>query len=92
MLCCELGHFVCTVSVVSVDVDRCSKYHGSEFPEGINNTEYTFKLDNESKDLCTIATPFGLYPYNCLPMGVMVSPDIAQERMECLLKGIDDVC
>ena len=24
-------------------------------------------------------------------MGVMVSPDIAQEVMECLLKGIDDV-
>ena len=39
---------------------------------------YMFKLDEESCNLCTIVTPFGLYRYARLPMGVLESPDIAQ--------------
>ena len=52
---------------------------------------YTFVLDDESKDLCTIATPFGLYKYNRLPMGICQSPDIAQEIMELVLHDIIDI-
>jgi Reverse transcriptase (RNA-dependent DNA polymerase)/RNase H-like domain found in reverse transcriptase len=51
---------------------------------------YTFKLDDESKELCTIATPFGLYRYRKLPMGICQSPDIAQEVTEKVLRNISD--
>ena len=49
---------------------------------------YTFELDNESSELCTIVTSFGLYKYRKMPMGINQAPDIAQEMMERTLKNI----
>ena len=49
---------------------------------------YTFKLDKESQDHCTIIKPFGKYKYLRLPMGLKYSPDIAQVSMENVLPDI----
>ena len=46
-------------------------------------------LDDESKELCTINTPFGLYHFNRLPQGAKVFPDLAQAVIEKILQDID---
>ncbi|KAL7512882.1 hypothetical protein ACHAXN_010000 [Cyclotella atomus] len=51
---------------------------------------YTFEVDEESQDLCTIITPFGKYKYMRLPMGLKCSPDIAQATTENILGDIED--
>lgn len=52
---------------------------------------YTFELDESSKNLSAICTPFGNYRYNRLPMGVNQSPDVAQEVMENLFRSFNEV-
>ena len=52
---------------------------------------YTLELDDESKELCMLAMPFGLYHYKRLPMGVLPAPDVAQEIMERVLGHLENL-
>jgi transposase InsO family protein len=52
---------------------------------------YTFALDEESANLCVINTPFGLFRYNRLPMGVTVAPDFAQQIMDSIFRDLPEV-
>ena len=51
---------------------------------------WIFELDEESKDLCTIVTPFGAYRNCRAPMGLKNTPPFAQAQMEKVLRGIEE--
>ena len=52
---------------------------------------YTFVLDEPSSWYCVVITPFGKYRYLRLPMGLCLSPDVAQEAMMNLLGDVQDL-
>ena len=57
----------------------------------LNMGYYHIELSSESKELCTITTPWEKYEYQRLPMGLCNSPEIFQEKMSELLAGLDTV-
>ena len=53
---------------------------------------YCFELDQSRKSMCIITTLFGNFAYTRLPMGVKISPDVAQAYMVEMLQGIPSEC
>ena len=50
---------------------------------------YCFQLDEESQKICVISLEEGNFAYTRLPMGVKISPDVAQAYMSEILHGLD---
>jgi hypothetical protein len=57
----------------------------------LNMGYYTIRLHPDSQKLCTIVTPFGKCQYLRLPMGILCSLDIFQEKMSDLMQHLDFV-
>jgi len=55
----------------------------------LNMGYYTIRLSPESQKICTIIFPWGKYQYQRLPMGVSCAPDVFQERMSDLMRGLE---
>ena len=49
------------------------------------------ELNPASREMCTIALPFGKYEYQQLPMGLCNLPDIFQDKMSELMEGLNFV-
>ena len=52
---------------------------------------YTFEIDASSQKFSVISTPFGLYKYKRLPMGITNSPDFFQSVMHPLFSDLPTV-
>ena len=57
----------------------------------LNMGYYTIRLDLASSKICTIILPWGKYSYQRLPMGIVNSPDIFQEKMQDLMSQLEYV-
>ena len=73
--------------------DTMQQLEGFQFATALdlNMGYYTIDLAESSKDITTIVTEFGKFRYNKLPMGMCISGDIFQAKVNELLGDIDGV-
>ncbi len=57
----------------------------------LRNAFLQVPLDETSKQLTTISTPYGLFEYNFLPFGLSVAPAIFQKVVDELIDGLPGV-
>ena len=54
----------------------------------INMGYHNIKLSPTSQDMTTVVTEFGIFKYNCLPMGMCASGDIFHAKVDKLIGDI----
>ena len=55
----------------------------------LNMGYYHIRLSKKASNLCTIIIPWGKFHYKRLPMGVAISSDIFQQKMNDLFRGFE---
>ena len=77
---------------VQIIGDVLKKRNGYKFFSKLDiSMQYYLEFDNESAEACTIVTPFENFKYPRMPMGLKCAPGFAQEVMENVLRGIEDI-
>ena len=74
--------------------DILHRLNGAKYFTVVDSTSLFFnhKLDKESSKLMTFGTPFGRYRYLRMPMGVSLSSDIYQYKVDGHLEHIIENC
>lgn len=57
----------------------------------VKNGFWHVRLDKESSDLTTFATPFGRYKWLRLPFGLAPAPEVFQRKLHTAIEGLDGV-
>ena len=55
----------------------------------LNMGYYAITLDKESKIYCLMILPWGIFRYNMVPMGILVTCDIFQSAMGTLFQNLE---
>eukprot|EP00957_Ditylum_brightwellii_P137165 10457921-Ditylum_brightwellii.AAC.1 len=78
---CILKHLVYLLPIIQDVMQRQTGYKWFTMLD-ISMFFYTLELDEESKELCTIVTPFGKSKYCRIAMGLKMVPNVAQAITE----------
>ena len=73
--------------------DLFSKLQGGKFftKLDLSDAYFQIELDDDSKKICVINTPFGIYRYNCLPFGIASAPAIFMSVMDQMMSSLNGV-
>ena len=58
----------------------------------MNHAFHQFPLDEESQELFVFWTPWGLYKFKTLAIGIHTASSECQEKLRRVLEGLDGVC
>lgn len=80
-------HLIPTLNEILPKLNNAKYFSVLDLKEGF----YQVELDEESRKLCTFATPFGSFNFNRLPFGLSTAPEIFQRKNEENFSNIPNI-
>ena len=73
--------------------DLCAKMNGGKLftTLDLSDAYLQVELDDSSKEICVINTPYGMYKYNRMPFGISSAPAIFQQVMDQMTSALPGV-